>query len=417
MEFLNELWAPFADFWRLTEGVLDDTAFGTSFGRIILAILVFSLLLVLRGLFARFVIGWLKRIAKRTTNTFDDRLVQSLSHPMRFVPVVLGFFLATAILGLEGTFETIALRITRSLIALTLFWGVIALVDPVTDSFGKLREVLSSTMLDWIQKAVKILIAIIGAAAILQFWGIEIGPLVAGLGLFGLAAALAAQDLFKNLLSGVLVIAEKRFEPGEWIKVDGVVEGTVQSIGFRSTMVMQFDKAIVQVPNTKLADTAVINFTRMSHRRIYWKIGVLYDTTAAQLREVRDGIEDYILTNDDFASPDEVATFVRVDSFNDSSIDIMVYCFTKTTNWGEWLAVKEALAYRIKEIVEGAGTGFAFPSRSLYVEALPGDAPETFTPPKDGGSEHAPASDKVASARTAAGDRGPGESSGDGDGG
>ncbi len=381
MEFLSELWAPFSDFWTITKDVLDDTAFGTSFGRIMLAVAVFGVLLVARGLFARFFIGWLKRIVKRTRNQVDDRMVESLQAPMRFVPVVLGFFIATEVLQLEGTFETLALRITRSLIVLTLFWGAITLVEPVSLMFGQMRDVLSKTMREWILKALKILLGVVGAAAILQLWGIEIGPLVAGLGLFGLAAALAAQDLFKNLLSGVLIIAEKRFEPGEWIKVDGVVEGTVESIGFRSTMVRQFDKAVVQVPNAKLADTAVVNFSEMTHRRIYWKIGVVYDTTAAQLREIRDGIEAYIHQDEAFASPDDVSTFVRIDSFNDSSIDIMVYCFTKTTVWGEWLEVKEALAYKIKEIVEGAGSGFAFPSRSLYVEALPLDAPEAFAPP------------------------------------
>jgi MscS family membrane protein len=381
MEYLNELWTPFADFWSLTHDVLDNTAFGTSFGRILLAVFVFALLLIARGLFARFVIGWLKRVARRTDSTLDDSMIRAIDHPMRFVPVLIGFFLVLEILQLQGTFETIGLRLIRSLIVFTMFWGAIALVEPVSMFLSKLREILSATMLDWTIKSVKILLGVIGAAAILQLWGIEIGPLIAGLGLFGLAAALAAQDLFKNLLSGVLILAEKRFEPGEWIKVDSVVEGTVQSIGFRSTMVQQFDKAIVQVPNAKLADTAVINFTRMSHRRIYWKIGVLYNTTASQLREVRDGIERYILETEDFASPDDVATFVRIDSFNDSSIDIMVYCFTRTTVWGEWLEVKEALAYRIKEIVEGAGTGFAFPSRSVYVEAYPGDEPEAFTPP------------------------------------
>lgn len=381
MEFLNELWAPFSDFWAITQDVLDNTAFGTSFGRIMLAVAVFGLLLVARGLFARFIIGWLKRIVKRTRNQIDDRMVEALQAPMRFIPIVLGFFIATEVLQLEGTFETLALRLTRSLIVLTLFWGSITLVEPVSLLFGQMRDALSRTMREWILKALKILLGVVGAAAILQLWGIEIGPLVAGLGLFGLAAALAAQDLFKNLLSGVLIIAEKRFHPGEWIKVDGVVEGTVQSIGFRSTMVRQFDKAMVQVPNAKLADTAVINFSEMTHRRIYWKIGVLYDTTASQLREVRDGIEGYIHGNEDFASPEDVSTFVRIDSFNDSSIDIMIYCFTKTTNWGEWLEVKEALAYKIKEIVEGAGSGFAFPSRSLYVEALPLDAPEAFAPP------------------------------------
>jgi MscS family membrane protein len=382
MEFINDLWAPFSDFWVLTKDVLDNTAFGTSFGRILLAVAVFGLLLVARGLFARFVIGWLKRIVKRTRNEIDDHMVNALQGPVRFIPVVLGFFIATEVLQLEGTFESIALRLTRSLIVFTLFWGSITLVEPFSLMFGQLRDVLSSTMREWILKALKLLLGVVGAAAILQIWGIEIGPLVAGLGLFGLAAALAAQDLFKNLLSGVLIIAEKRFDPGQWIKVDGVVEGAVESIGFRSTMVRQFDKAVVQVPNAKLADTAVINFSAMTHRRIYWKIGVLYDTTAAQLREVRDGIESYILEDEAFASPEDVSTFVRIDSFNDSSIDIMVYCFTKTTDWGEWLKVKEALAYRIKEIVEGAGTGFAFPSRSLYVEALPNDAPEVFAPPR-----------------------------------
>ncbi|MEP4380049.1 MAG: mechanosensitive ion channel family protein [Alphaproteobacteria bacterium] len=381
MEFATEFWASLTAFWVLFMDVLRDTAFGTSFGRILIAVFVFALLLVARGLFARFFIGWLKRAAQRTRNEIDDRMVDSLEKPLRFAPIVLGFFIATELLQLEGVFEQIALRLTESLIVFTLFWGVIALVEPMSRILSNLRDVLSATMVDWIIKALKILLGLIGAAAILELWGVEIGPVIAGLGLFGLAGALAAQDLFKNLLSGVLVLAEKRFHPGDWIKVDGVVEGTVESIGFRSTMVRQFDKAVVQVPNTKLADTATINFSEMTHRRIYWKIGVLYDTTAAQLREIRDGIEAYILEDEAFADPKDVATFVRIDSFNDSSIDIMVYCFTKTIIWGEWLEVKEALAYRIKEIVEGAGTGFAFPSRSLYVEALPGDAPEIFAPP------------------------------------
>jgi MscS family membrane protein len=120
----------------------------------------------------------------------------------------------------------------------------------------------------------------------------------------------------------------------------------------------------------------------MTHRRIYWMIGVEYRTTVPQLRRIRDEIEDYVLTNPAFADPSEVSTFVRIDRFGESSIDIMLYCFTITTNWGEWLEVKEALAYKIKEIVEGAGSGFAFPSRSLYVEALPGGPPEPFVLPE-----------------------------------
>ncbi len=376
MESLIEFWAIVVDAWN-------NAAFGTNLGRVVIGVLVFALFLVIRRLFARFVISWLKRLSSRTTTDIDDRTIDALEKPLRFVPLVFGFFIATEILQLEGTFDDIAGKITRSLVTLTLFWGVISLVEPLSFLLGRLKDLFSETMVSWFVKAIRILFIFIGAAAILDIWGIEIGPILAGLGLFGLAGALAAQDLLKNLLSGVLVLAERRYHVGDWIKVDGVVEGTVETIGFRSTAVRQFDKALVQVPNSKLADNAVINFSEMTHRRIYWKIGVVYGTTIDQLRYVRDSIEAYILGSDDFAKPPEVSTFVRIDSFGASSIDIMLYCFTKTTVWGEWLAVKEQLAYRIKEIVAEAGSDFAFPSSSLYVESMPGDEPEVFQPPVD----------------------------------
>jgi MscS family membrane protein len=159
------------------------------------------------------------------------------------------------------------------------------------------------------------------------------------------------------------------------------VEGTVEDIGFRSTIVRRFDKAPVYVPNARLADSAVTNFSAMTHRRIYWHIGVEYGTTVEQLREIRDKIEKYVLKNDAFAKPEEVPTFVRIDRFSDSSIDIMLYCFTRSTVWGQWLEVKERLALNIKKIVESAGSGFAFPSRSLYMKNPSGEKPEVFVPP------------------------------------
>jgi MscS family membrane protein len=244
-----------------------------------------------------------------------------------------------------------------------------------------LEKIFTSAMIEWLIKAIKVVFIFIAVATILEIWGIKIGPIIAGLGLIGVAVALGAQDLFKNLISGILIIAEKRFNIGDWIKVEGVVEGTVEAIGFRSTFVRRFDKAPVYVPNAKLSDNSLINFSSMSHRRIYWRIGVEYRTTIEMLREIRDNIENYILGSDTFAHPPEVSTFVRIDRFSDSSIDIMVYCFTKTIVWGEWLEIKEALAYKIKEIVETAGTGFAFPSQSLYVEKMPGDHADVFIPP------------------------------------
>ncbi len=369
------------EFWNLVVDVWNRGFLGIEVGRLLIALGIILLFLVFRHFFNLIVIGRLQRWAARSDNGLDDEAVEVLAAPIRFVPIVIGIFIAVGYLGLRGTLGTIADNLLRSLVVFNLFWFLFAAVGPFSFVFGKLETVFSRPMVDWMVKATKIGIAFIGGAIILELWGIEVGPVLAGAGLLGVAVALGAQDLFKNLIAGILVIAEKRFNPGDWILVDGVVEGTVETIGFRSTLVRRFDKAPVYVPNAKLSDNAVTNFSEMTHRRIYWKIGVEYRTTVDQLREIRDGIEAHIIGNPDYAQPDEVSTFVRIDSFNDSSIDIMLYCFTRTTNWGEWLKIKENLAYHIMDVVHKAGTGFAFPSQSVYVESLPQDRPEVFVPP------------------------------------
>ena len=127
-------------------------------------------------------------------------------------------------------------------------------------------------MIGWIVKAFKILIVILGAAAVLDLWGIKIGPIIAGLGLFGVAVALGAQDLFKNLISGILVLVEKRFKVGDWIIVEDIIEGIVERIGFRSTVVRKFDKSIAINPNFQFAENAVINISETTNLIISWVI-------------------------------------------------------------------------------------------------------------------------------------------------
>tara|TARA_B100001939_G_scaffold312615_1_gene295911 strand:+ start:14020 stop:15189 length:1170 start_codon:yes stop_codon:yes gene_type:complete len=378
------------DFITLVKDVWTHGVYGVDIGKIILALLVLSLFFMFRGLFSRFVINRLKSLAQRTKSDMDDEIIDALGNPLRFIPVIIGVFLATEVLTLNGIMETAAYNLNRSLVIFTIFWALFKMVGPLSFAIRKLQDIFTISMIEWMVKALKLLVIFLGGASILEIWGIEVAPLIAGLGLFGVAVALGAQDLFKNLIAGLFVIGERRFNPGDWIRIDGVVEGTVEHIGFRTTTIRRFDKAPVYVPNSKLADSAVTNFSRMTHRRIYWKIGVVYDTTINQLRAIRDGIEKYILESDDFASPDEVSTFVNVDSFNDSSIDFMLYCFTRTTNWGEWLKIKEELAYAVKDIVEKNGSSFAFPSQSVYLESLP-DGAEYFQPPEDRPAKKLPA--------------------------
>ncbi len=374
MESLRQFWAVVIEVWK--EGLL-----GIDIGRVVVAVFIFVGFLLIRRLFAKLVINRLNAITKMTKTRLDDNALEVLQEPVSFVPVVLGVFFTAKYLPLTSQMQLIADRIVRSLIVLVIFWSLVRLISPFSILFRQIENILTTTIVDWLIKAIKIIFVFIAAATILEIWGIKIGPILAGLGLLGVAVALGAQDLFKNLISGILIIAERRFNPGDWVRVEDVVEGTVESIGLRSTLVRRFDKAPVHVPNSKLSDNSVINFSSMTHRRIYWIIGVEYRTTVEQLRQIRDRIELYIMASEEFAKPPEVPMFVRIDRFSDSSIDIMVYCFTKTTEWGEWLQIKEKLAYEIKEIVEGEGTAFAFPSQSVYVEAVPSDQAEIFVPP------------------------------------
>lgn len=354
---------------------------GIDIGKIIIALGILLGFLIIRGIFSKYILYRLHKFASKTDNTMDDEVVEALIPPIKFIPIIMGLFFAGQYMELEEPVYSVFSNLIRSLIVFNIFWALHRAIEPVSHMFKRLEKILTRAMVQWIFKVIRFLIVFIGAAVILEVWGIQVGPLLAGLGLFGAAVALGAQDLFKNLIGGLTIIAEKRYHPGEWIKVDGVVEGTVEEIGFRSTRVRRFDKAPVHVPNAHLSDAAVTNFSRMTNRRIYWKIGVVYSTTTEQLKTIRDGILKYINENEAFETGPSVSTFVRIDSFNDSSIDLMIYCFTKTTIWGEWLEIKEDFAFEIKNIVEKAGSSFAFPSTSIYLESFPEDIPETFIPP------------------------------------
>ena len=372
-------------FWNIVADAWQQSVFGTQPGRILIAAFIFVFFFAIRKVVTRKIVS-LRILTEKIPERVDGRIFKALEQPISMIPVAIGLFFSLEYLSLDGTFGEIGTKVLRSFIVFIIFRGFYNLVDPLSFLLDRIETLFSSAMREWLMKVIKIVFVFIGAVTVLEIWGIKIGPILAGLGLLGVAVALGAQDFFKNLISGLLIISEKRFNVGDWILVDGVVEGTVECIGFRSTIVRRFDKAPVFVPNSRFADSAVVNFSAMTYRRIFWHIRVEYRTTIEQLRRIRDEIEAYILENDEFTKPSEASTFVRIDRFSDSSIDIMLYCFTRTTVWGQWLEAKERLALKVKEIVEGAGSSFAFPSRTLYVSGLAGEEPEVFVPPAKAGS-------------------------------
>ena len=356
----------FQNFSSLFIQVWNKGLLGVDIFQILIGLLIFLIFLLFRGLISKFIIKRLKAIAKKTTNKFDDNFVKAMEGPARFLPIVIGFFIASYYMDFSKENLDFVENINKTLITILIFWIMHQFIEPISYLLGGLDKILTRELIGWIIKALKILIFILGAAAVLELWGIKIGPIIAGLGLFGVAVALGAQDLFKNLISGILVLVEKRFKVGDWIIVENIIEGIVESIGFRSTVIRKFDKSIAIIPNFYFAENAVINVSATTNWIISWIITLQYSTTVEQLKKVRNEIEKYITTSKDYKT--SLGHAVRVDKFSDSSIDMYIRCFTVTDDWEEWLKVKERLAITIKEIVEKNNASFAFPSQSIYVE-------------------------------------------------
>ncbi len=359
MEAFENFLSLFLEVWK--QGIL-----GVDIFQILIGLGIFLIFLLFRGLISKIIINRLKKIAKKTTNKLDDNFVNAMEGPARFFPIVLGFFIASYYLEFSPESQSFINNLNKSLITILIFWLIHQFIQPVSYLLGGLEKLLTKELIGWIVKAIKILIFILGAAAVLDLWGIKIGPIIAGLGLFGVAVALGAQDLFKNLISGILVLVEKRFKVGDWIIVENIIEGIVERIGFRSTVVRKFDKSLAIIPNFQFAENAVINISETTHWIISWVITLQYNTTVEQLKKIRDEIEKYVTTHKDYKT--SLGNAVRVDKFSDSSIDMYIRCFTVTDDWDEWLKVKERLAIEIKQIVEKNNASFAFPSQSIYVE-------------------------------------------------
>ncbi len=375
-EFLDTV----AEVWQT--GVL-----GVSLGEVVSALLVLLAFLGLRRVFFRFVLTSIQAMTQKTRTDLDDLLLAAMEKPLGLAFVVVGIYVAGQFIPLGESGGALFDKLIRSLIAVTLFWTIFRAIDPFSSFMDRGISMLAgSSMRDTLKgfcvRLTKFIVVCLGIATVFQEWGFNVAAILGGLGLVGMAVAFGAQNFIANLFAGLTIFLDRVFEKGNWIQTPDV-EGTVEDIGFRATKIRRFDKALVTIPNSKLAGGALVNFSRRLNRRIYWTIGVEYRTTQDQLRAIVRDITAYLTASPDFEMDPSKGTpcFVFVDAFGASSIDIMLYCFTKTTAWGEWMACKERLAYKVKTIVEGHGAAFAFPSTSLYVESLPLGHPETWPLP------------------------------------
>ena len=358
----------FENLFNQFKNVFTDGVFGLSLLNIAIIFIAIIFSLLARSLFAKILVSKVKKLVSKTGNKIDDKLFEALEPPFKLLPIVIVFLAVTLYFDIESTLGLYFQKINNTLSTIFVFWLIHQALIPFSNFFNKLEKILTKGLVLWIVKSLKYLIIFLGIVAVLEVWGIKIGPVIAGLGLFGVAVALGAQDLFKNLISGIMILLEKRFQLGDVISVPGHTEGTVEHIGFRSTQIRKFDSTPITIPNYIFAEAPILNFTNRNYRRINWVIGLEYNSTLDQIKKLTEEISSYLSNNDNFTVNDNYKSFVRLEKFNDSSIDIIVMCFTSTKDWDKYLEIKEQLAMKIKESIEKIGLSFAFPSQSIYLE-------------------------------------------------
>tara|TARA_B100001063_G_C16711700_1_gene528367 strand:+ start:38 stop:1123 length:1086 start_codon:yes stop_codon:yes gene_type:complete len=358
------------NFTKLIADVWNTGFLGIDLGSIISSLLVILIAFLFRGFVIAIILNALGRLADRTESKIDDEILNALKRPIGLVPITIALYICTLILPLDGLIGDIATNVVKAFVVFTIFSALANSVKPIFEALST-SSWLTASMQMWLERASKFIVWVIGIAIILDIFGIQIGPLVAGLGLFSVAVALGAQDFFKNLISGILIIGEHRFQPGDRIEVSGQLHGIVETIGFRSTVIRTFDTAPMVIPNKDLSDVKVINHGEMINRRLNWKINLIYSTTVSQLESIRNEIKDYIIKSKDFTTDGDLDPVVRVVELGGSSIDLLIVAYADPMGFAAFNEVKEKLIFNIMKIVESNKSEFAYPSTSLYVESMP----------------------------------------------
>lgn len=332
--------------------------------KILLAFFIFFFFLFARKIFTLFVLSFVQKLVSKTKTEIDDKFIQAVKNPLRFLFVILGIYFLFYFLEID---KAILKHLLKGLLIFDLFWMVYNVITEFEEyvykllgKFGKASNELASFLI----KITKIFVITIGVVALLQDWGINVTGFLASLGLGGLAFALAAKDTAANIFGGIAILTDNIFKIGDWVKI-GNAEGVVEDIGIRTTKIRAFDKRLIVVPNSVIANSNVENFSRRDRRRIMMRLGLTYDTTLETMEKILNEIRDMLLKHPHIHNEPVLIYF---DEYQDSSLSIFCYFFTKTAVWDDYLKIREDVNFKIKQIVENNGASFAFPSQSLYVE-------------------------------------------------
>lgn len=356
--------------------MLDISGFFVSIGdwtvsaeRLGIAFFIIFLSLLSRRVIKYFFSNALSHRVAQTTAKWDDDVVELLPAPLAAVVQIALWYAAALVLDLptEPDVKTIVLQGLRIGIIFAITWVFYRGIDILALVGGRLTERTDSRLDDQLvpllRTTLKVFLAMLVAVVIVQEFGYSAASIIASLGIGGVAVALAAKDTLANFFGSIVVFTDRPFHVGDWVEFAGV-EGTVEEVGFRTTRIRQFDKALVTVPNQMFTTNPITNYSNRSIRRIKMTVGVTYETSSTQLRAFLDRVRQLLVEHPDLDQNFHFAHFVE---FGASSLDVQLYCFTKTAVWTDWLAAREALMLQIMDVIEDLGLEIAYPTRTVYL--------------------------------------------------
>lgn len=307
------------------------------------------------------------RIVKRTATHWDDHVLERLGGPLATAWTIAFAYLAIPLLGLYEPAERFLHQLLRGVLFADFFWALSRLIDLAgqiakESSWARDRPA-SKALVPLACRVAKVVVVAMAVVALLSELGYPVASLIAGLGIGGVAVALAAQKTVENLFGAFSISADQPFREGDFVKVEDFL-GTVEGIGLRSTRIRTLDRTLITVPNGKLAEMRLESFAARDRIRLVCTVGLVYGTSANQMRSVLEGLER-LLREHAKIWPD--AVIVRFKEFGDSSLNIEVMCWFITADWGEFQLIRQDVLLGFMEVVEGAGTSFAFPTRTVHV--------------------------------------------------
>ncbi|MCP5035482.1 MAG: mechanosensitive ion channel family protein [Actinomycetia bacterium] len=258
--------------------------------------------------------------------------------------------------------------IAAAAVILIAYRAIDILVDVLARRATETETKLDDSLVPLLRTSMRLFVIVVGILFVLQNLDINVASLFAGLGLGGLAIALAAQDTVRNVLGGVTIFADKPFEVGDWVVVDGI-EGTVETVGFRSTRVRTFYNSLVSVPNGNLMDAGIDNMGKRRWRRYKTTLGVGYHTTPDQMQAFVEGIRALIQAGPGMRQDYYIVEF---HGFGATSLDVLVYCFIDAADWNEELRTRHVFNLDIMRLAESLQVDFAFPTQTLHIAEMPG---------------------------------------------